>query len=115
MAQLYADENFDYPVVIELRNLGYDVLTVQEAGQGRQRIPDEAILAFATSQGRAVLTYNRRHFVRLHALIQPHEGIIVCSRDDDSSALAGRIHQAIAQHQPLPNKLLRVNLPAAQP
>ncbi len=33
MAALYADENFDYPVVLELRRLGHDVLTAQEAGQ----------------------------------------------------------------------------------
>ena len=36
MAQFYADENFDYPVVERLRVLGHDVLTVQEAGQRRR-------------------------------------------------------------------------------
>ena len=33
MALLYADENFDYPVVEFLRQLGHGVLTVQEAGR----------------------------------------------------------------------------------
>lgn len=37
MARLYADEDFDYPVVEELRQLGHDVLTVPEAGPGRRR------------------------------------------------------------------------------
>ena len=32
MARLYANENFPYQVVIALRALGHDVLTVQEAG-----------------------------------------------------------------------------------
>ena len=47
MASFYADEDFDYPVVMELRQLGHDVLTVQEAGQAGQK--DSAVLAFATA------------------------------------------------------------------
>jgi hypothetical protein len=36
MANLYADENFKFAVVVHLRSFGHDVLTVQEAGeQGR--------------------------------------------------------------------------------
>jgi hypothetical protein len=46
MARLYADEDFDYPIVEELRHLGHDVLTVQEAGQGNQATPDDAVLSF---------------------------------------------------------------------
>jgi hypothetical protein len=53
MARFYADENFDYPVVDELRTLGHEVLTVQEAGQGNQGIGDSLVLAFAISQSRA--------------------------------------------------------------
>jgi hypothetical protein len=113
MARLYADENFDYPVVEQLRRLGHDVLTAQEAGQARQRIPDPAVLAFAITLSRAVLTFNRRHFIRLHTLVSPHCGIIVCSRDDDSTALAARIDRAILSVPTLDNHLLRVNRPAA--
>ena len=87
MAALYADENFDYPVAELLRVLGHNVLTAQEAGQAQQRFPDPAVLAFATAQGRAVLTYNRRHFIRLHRLGAPHGGIVVCTRDDDTRPL----------------------------
>jgi Domain of unknown function (DUF5615) len=36
--KLYADEQYPYPVVICLRALGYDILTVQEAGKANQRI-----------------------------------------------------------------------------
>jgi hypothetical protein len=40
MARLYANENFPLPVVQKLRNLGYDILTVREAGSADQAIPD---------------------------------------------------------------------------
>ena len=62
--QLYADEDFPYPVVEALRRLGHDVLTTQE--DGRQQAPDPDILARAHALGRAVITHNRRHFERLH-------------------------------------------------
>jgi predicted nuclease of predicted toxin-antitoxin system len=110
MARLYADENFDYPVVEYLRQFGHDVLTVQEAGQGGQKIPDAAVLAFAVSQGRAVLTFDRRDYRRLHRRVFPHSGIIVCKRDD-FAALAARIHQAIISCPNLDNQLLVVNRP----
>ncbi len=40
MARLYADEDFPLPVVEELRRLGHDVRTVQEAGRANQGIDD---------------------------------------------------------------------------
>jgi hypothetical protein len=65
MARLYADENFPLRVVEALRLIGHDVLTAQEAGQANKRIPDDQALAFACSEQRAILTYNRRHFIAL--------------------------------------------------
>ncbi len=62
MASLYADEQFPLPVVKLLRTLGHDVLTVQEAGNAG--LPDRDVLAFAVSNNRAVLTQNRRDFMR---------------------------------------------------
>lgn len=66
MARLRGDEDFSYPVVQELRRLGHDVVTAQESGMAHQGVEDAEVLAFATSQGRAILTFNRRHFMRLH-------------------------------------------------
>jgi hypothetical protein len=94
MDALYADENFPRAVVEELRRLGHDVLTALEAGQENQRVPDPDVLAFAITLGRAVLTLNRRHFVRLHRQVPYHCGIVVCTPDADTGALAQRIHQA---------------------
>jgi predicted nuclease of predicted toxin-antitoxin system len=56
VARFYADEGFPKVVTQLLRDRGHDVLTVQEAGQDNQRIPDDQVLQFATDQGRAVLT-----------------------------------------------------------
>ncbi|MCC5652971.1 DUF5615 family PIN-like protein [Nostoc sp. XA013] len=56
MVLLYADEGFPKVVTGLLRQFGHDVLTVQEAGQANQQIPDDQVLALGTIQGRAVLT-----------------------------------------------------------
>jgi hypothetical protein len=112
MANLYADEDFSHRAVVELRSLGHDVLTIQEAGQGSQGVTDIQVLAYAIALGRAVLTHNRRHFIRLHTTSRPHRGIVVCTRDDaDPIALAGRIHQALAGCTTLDDQLVRVNRP----
>jgi hypothetical protein len=109
MALLYADENFDYPIVEELRRLGHDVLTVQEAG--RQGNDDAAVLAFATAAGRAVVTFNRRDFFRLHRQYPTHAGVVACTSDKNHAALAARIDAAIASAGILSGKVLRVNRP----
>jgi len=108
MAHFYADENFHRRVVEYLRHFGHDVLTVQEAGQ--QGGDDVQVLAFATGLGRAVLTFNRRHFARLHLQMPAHAGIVVCTRDDPL-VLAQRIDQTVAGYPQLTNQLIRVNKP----
>jgi uncharacterized protein DUF5615 len=109
MADFYADENFDYPVVEHLRLLGYNVLTVQEASE---RGGDDAhVLATATALGRAVLTFNRRDFIRLHKNLPAHAGIVICTWDPDSDALAGRIDKEVTAAGPLTGQHVRVNRP----
>lgn len=66
MARLCADEQFPRQVSDLLRAMGHDVLTVQQAGKANLGIADEAVLAFAISDDRAVLTLNRQDFIRLH-------------------------------------------------
>ena len=92
--RLYADEDFSLPVVEELRRFGHDVLTAQEDGQ--TSIPDPVILARAHALGRAVLTYNRRHFERLHRQGAAHSGVLSATRDSDFPRLAARIHATLA-------------------
>jgi len=112
MTRLYSNENFPLPVVEELRRLGYDVRTIQETGKGDQRVEDEAVLEFACADERALLTLNRKHFIRLHQIRPDHKGIIVCTFDPDFVGQAGRIHAAIKSESPMMGKLIRVNRPA---
>src|SRR5215204_894933 len=96
MALFYSNENFPRPVVEELRQLGHDVLTVQEAGKADRAVPDMAVLEFAAVEKRTLLTLNRRHFIRLHRDKPAHAGIVVCTFDPDFAAQAARIHQAVS-------------------
>lgn len=91
MALLYADENFPFPVVEELRRLGHDVLTMQETGQAGQAVEDEVVLRLATDEDRAMLTLNRKHFIHLHRENQNHAGIIACSFDPQFTEQAHRM------------------------
>lgn len=70
MARFYADENFPLPVVEELRHLGHDVVTMYEDGKANQSVSDEEVLALAGAAQRALLTVNRKHFIRLHRQIR---------------------------------------------
>ena len=78
-ARLYFDRHIMARLAVDLRSRGYDVLTTEEAGL--DTATDEEQLAFATSERRAILTFNIRDFAPLHirwlAAGQPHSGIIV--------------------------------------
>jgi len=111
VARLYSNENFSLPVVLELRRLGHDVLTSHDAGQANQRIPDANVVAFATSQARAVLTFNRRDFRREHQRSNRHSGIIICTVDADYVGLAGRIDAAVRSVADLTGQLISVVRP----
>lgn len=111
MARLLADENFPRPVTEQLRALGHDVVTLEELEKSDQRLADEAVLDLAVEQRRAVLTLNRRHFVRLHGEQPDHAGIVVCSLDVDFARQAQRIADALSATDPIERKLVRINRP----
>jgi len=111
MARFYSNENFPLLTVVKLRELGHEVVTALEAGNANQRIADEAVLAYAISGNRAVLTINRKHFVALHHRVAAHCGIVVCSLDADFAGQANRIHEAVSFHADLIGMLIRVNRP----
>ncbi|MFQ5651569.1 MAG: DUF5615 family PIN-like protein [bacterium] len=94
-----------------LYSLGHDVLTIQETGKADQSLSDEVVLSEASNDERAVLTFNRKHFIKLHKSRPKHEGIIACTFDIDFVALAKRVHQAIEAQQNLTGKLIRINRP----
>lgn len=109
MTRLYSDENFPLPVVEALRELGHDVLTCFDAGQGGQAIPDEEVLAFAVAEQRGVLTINRKDFIRLHLQQKHHHGIIVCTFNVDFLGQARQIDEALRQVEEPSNQLIRIN------
>lgn len=109
MALLYANENFPLGVVEILRELGHDVVTSHEAGNANQRIPDEAVLAFATQASRVLLSLNRRDFIELHSKVPKHSGIIVCTQNANLREQAEQIHQALQTADTLVGQLLRIN------
>jgi hypothetical protein len=99
LMQLYADEDFTYPVVEALRRLGHNVVTAQEDGRAAADDPD--ILARAHELQRALLTHNQLglpsnwDFHRLDRQGDAHSGIIGVTRDKDVMALAVRIDAAL--------------------
>jgi hypothetical protein len=111
MADLFADEDFPYPVVERLRQLGHDVLTTLDAGRANQGISDEDQLAFATSLGRAILTRNRRHFIPLHKRSSQHAGIVSITDDPDFDGQASRIDAELSGLSTLAGQHGRVNRP----
>lgn len=108
MAKLYANENFPVEVVLRLRALGHDVLTTHEMGKSNRGIEDDEVLRFAVSEGRCMITINRKDFMRLHRDQSDHAGIIVCTENRNYLVFAEKIDEAIRQAGELPGKLLRV-------
>jgi predicted lactoylglutathione lyase len=112
MVRLYADENFELPVIKKLREKGYDILTALEAGNANQGIPDEEVLEFAISENRAVITLNYNDFKNLHKLDKNHRGIVICistRRQEDRDDLVERIDLALRDKESLDGELIRVN------
>jgi predicted nuclease of predicted toxin-antitoxin system len=60
---MYSNENFPIPVVQALRELGHDVVTIQERGRASEAVSDPEVLHLATLEDRAVLTLNRKDFI----------------------------------------------------
>jgi predicted nuclease of predicted toxin-antitoxin system len=77
--KLLLDEHIWVGLREALAQRGYDVIHPNDTGQ--RGIDDEPLLVFATAQGRAVLTYNIRHFVPLVRLWyeagRKHAGVIL--------------------------------------
>jgi hypothetical protein len=108
VAAFLADQNFRDGVVTVLIALGHDAVTARSLGL--DRVPDEHVLAAATSLGRAVLTFDR-DYIRLHKSGVAHAGVVFCSIDTDDAALAARIHAAVSALPSMVGQLVRVNRP----
>lgn len=79
---LLLDEMFTDDIAQQLRTKGYDVISVV-ADPALVGLPDDRILAYATAEGRALVTANIKDFVpldaRYRAADQAHAGLILVS------------------------------------
>jgi predicted nuclease of predicted toxin-antitoxin system len=77
--RLYFDRHIMTRLAVDLRDRGFDVLTTEEAGN--DTASDQEQLVFASSEGRAILSFNIRDFAPLHEqwaqTSRAHAGIIV--------------------------------------
>jgi hypothetical protein len=108
VAAFLADQNFEDEVVLALIALGHDTVTARALGL--DRATDPAVLAAATTDGRAVLTHDR-DFRLLHRAGAVHAGIVFASVDPDFDALAARIDAAVTAQPKLAGRLIRVVRP----
>ncbi|HWE35508.1 MAG TPA: DUF5615 family PIN-like protein [Isosphaeraceae bacterium] len=72
-----------------LRRHGANVLTAQEAGRCGFQDPDQ--LAFATAEGRVMVTFDS-DFLTLHRAGDPHAGIAWCP---ETRFIIGQLIQAL--------------------
>jgi predicted nuclease of predicted toxin-antitoxin system len=73
--RFYFDQHMQGALVRGLRLRGLDVLTAQDAGRCGLADPDQ--LAFATADGRVMVTFDT-DYLALHQTGTPHNGIIWC-------------------------------------
>jgi predicted nuclease of predicted toxin-antitoxin system len=92
---IFTDEMVNPRLATALLRLGYDAESCQRAGRANQGISDEDQLAYASQQGRAILTFNVADFERLDRRWKArglvHHGIIVSAQITDLQELIRRV------------------------
>ena len=101
--KVYLDEDLSPVIARILRQKGFDVASAYEVGH--IQLDDRAQLAYATSEGRAIVTANVVDFLTLaHEAVATnteHAGIIVIPssfRGDEFQAIAAGIGEALKQY-----------------
>ncbi|MCL5962561.1 MAG: DUF5615 family PIN-like protein [Chloroflexi bacterium] len=104
MIALYLDENIPPLVAKTLQDERYDVVSAHEVGMAGK--PDDEQLRYAAADGRAILTFNQKHFRPLYDEWwfegRTHCGIIL-SREfkiDEVAELLRLIRNLIERNQP---------------
>ncbi len=108
MNLLFSDEDVPRALTEALRDGGADVLTVADISLDNQKTSDEDILSAANELGRAVVTFNRKDFRKLHGLGLPHSGIIVCKRNTPFPLLTQLILALALSEEPLEGNLYSI-------
>lgn len=96
---LYLDEDVSVKATAFLRHRGFNVVCTSEVGNMGKS--DREQLEYSVSQGRALLTHNKRHFVALHEEYNQrggkHFGIIVAGRRRSNEDFVRRILRLLDQ------------------
>lgn len=106
---LFCDENIPRETVLHLRNLGYDVSSVQEIGMAGAR--DEEVLAKAVSEHRCLVTFNEDFSdLRWISSIEHHGIIRLRTKLQTVETLNPLMEQVLARisEKPLANTLVTV-------
>ena len=97
--KLYFDEDVSVDIVNNLRTRGFDVACARDVGMLHR--DDDAQLAFAVSQGRALVTHNRHDFEKRHAQYleagRTHCGIIIAKRRSRPAHIVSRLLDLLNQ------------------
>ncbi len=72
--KILADESVDFPLVIALLSLGYDIVYISESYPG---ISDELVLIKANSDNRILLTADKDFGELVYRLRKIHSGVIL--------------------------------------
>jgi hypothetical protein len=108
-AALYLDEDVVPELARVLRGHGHDVVSAHE--RGRQGVSDEAQLAYATAEDRALLTFNYPDFLRLGQewffAERAHAGIVVSYRQYGRNQLGELARAVVALLTDVPAEDLR--------
>jgi len=106
------NENLSDDIAKRLRADGVDAISSHETGMDTQ--DDDAQMQFAVSQGRAIVTINKRDFARINARYNAsswqHYGVIV-SNDIDHSVIYRRLLKLTAnlQAEDIKNRLIKLH------
>mgnify|MGYP001602724507 CR=1 FL=1 len=98
-----SDENIDVPAVKALKELGVDIISVQELD--KRGSPDEEILNFCKENERAVVTGDS-DYLRLHAKGAEHAGIVYLTKSLDTSQLIREIQKISLMFESIENGIV---------
>ena len=102
--RIFTDEMIHPGLAAALRRRGYDAQGCAETGRSNQGIPDDDQLAYAASDGRAILTFNVDDFMpldsRWKATGRVHAGIILATQIEDFGELLRRVISHLDTYPP---------------
>ena len=111
MTRLFADENIPPRIVQGLQDYGVDIITTTDAQLDNRNTSDPEILTYATRVGRAVITFDRGDYKKLHQQSDAHAGIILLKQNMPLPMLIEKVAALALSQSDLKGKVHRVIQP----